>query len=452
MKEKLNQRELFHCKRGLMAVDPNLVLLLSACSGLLLALLAFFLPLKAAEGGPDFRSLFGVFLLGALTLPLLPSPEKIALAAVGLLLSLVLGAMQPLPRFCRNLPFWLGILVLVLGGTRFLVPDPVLFSYFAFAMTLGLSALAFFRQDGTESTAAMSALLAAAMVWGSRLGALQGGIPLVLALLVGGFLLLALFLRGGSLPMLGTLVLSGLSGWLLLAFLFEQPRLFGPFLCGLLLVLVLLPLRFLPEGLLPFAMVLFTGATLILVNRLFGIYGVALSGIPLLAFIPGERNGVALLSVFAGRTFLQLFLDRIGLSQMGVDITRVYAFAALALAVLLPFAIASLAQLEDRFLGFLAALFLLMLPGFVGFFAQVDALAAFFGGLVLVALVSYRETRMAPLLLAHSTLALLLAPWCLQVLTLPRQARLFGLLIVALIALLCAFIAFFRSSLRSRPA
>lgn len=435
-----------------MAVDPHLVLLFSACSGLVLAILAIFLPPKTEGASADFRSLFGVLFLGALLLPLLPGPEKAWLAGIGLALSLVLGWIHSLPRFARNLPFWLGILLLVLGGARFLVPDPVLFSYFAFALTLGLSSLAFFRQDGTETTAAMSAILAAAMVWGSRLGSLQGALPLVLAFLVGGFLLLALFLRGGSLPMLGTLVLSGLSGWLLLAFLFEQPKLFLPFLCGLLLVLVLLPLRFLPETLVPFAMVLFTGATLVLVNRLFGIYGVALAGIPLLAFIPGEANGVVLLSVFAGRTFLQLFLDRIGLTQMGVDITRVYAYAALALAILLPFAIARLALLEDRFLSSLGGLFFLVLPGFIGFFAQVEALAAFLGGVVLVALVSYRETRLAPLLLAHSTLALLLAPWCLQVLTLPRMVRLFALLIVALIALLCAFIAFSRSALRSRSA
>jgi hypothetical protein len=197
---------------------------------------------------------------------------------------------------------------------------------------------------------------------------------------------------------------------------------------------------------------------LILANRLFGIYGVSLAGLGLLAIWPEEEKKIeVVLTVFAARPLLQLYLLRTGLNEAGVDITRTYAFAALFLAVLLPFILGATRRFfrEDRLFSGLILLALLLLPGFVGFFLHIEALAALLAGGLITALVFgiYEESEgslsLSSLSLSSLSFALLLAPWFMQVINLPRLPRLISFLVLAFVFSLCLLFASFRSSRRS---
>lgn len=405
--------------------------------GILLVILAIAverIPLR-----PLFRLIpFVLALLMGGTLMVLVSPQKGGLATLGILLGLVLASLHWESRLGN-----IGILVALLGLGHAVFGNAILFSYYGIGIVLGLAALGtllpFNGNEESPETIATAALLVAGIVWGDRIRPVFALYPMALICIIG----ILLFLKDRKLdpypPYLSLLILA-LGGWLV-ALLFGIPAL--PVLLGVVAVAVLALLGKYPT----WAVVLLGGMTLVLANRLFGSYGVALAG---MAFLLVAQPILA--SVFGARALLQIFLLRTGIQGSGIEITQVYAFAALAIAFLIPLALLEIRPFfEDRVLYVVGGLSLLLLPLALGFLASIMPLAAYLAGLTIALLVlgSYRigYEGLAGLTLGHAALSILAAPWLVTVLALPRIPRAIGLLTLALIGLICLCYAYFR-----RPA
>lgn len=387
-----------------------------------------------------FRPLFRLipFVLAVLlggTLMVLVSPLKGALATLGILLGLMQASLHWESRLGN-----IGILVAVLGLGHAIFADAILFSYLGIGVVLGLATLGtllpLLDNGDSYETIAAAALLVAGIVWGDRIRPLFALYPMALICIIG----ILLFLKERKLdpyPPYFSLLLLALSGWLV-ALLLGIPAL--PILIGVVAVALLVLLGESPQ----WAIVLLGGMTLILTNRLFGVYGVALAG---MAFLLVSQTILA--SVFGARALLQVFLLRTGLQGSGIEITQVYAFAGLAIAFLIPLALLEIRPyFEDRMLFFVGGLSLLAFPLMLGFLASLMPLAAYLAGLMIALLVlgSYRMgySGLAGLTLSHMALAILAAPWLVTVLALPRVPRAIGLLLLALIGLFCLCYAYFR--------
>lgn len=189
---------------------------------------------------------------------------------------------------------------------------------------------------------------------------------------------------------------------------------------------------------------LVVGGTLLVVdNRLGGILAIALGGVALGVGLAGRASArpimTMLVAIFAARAWLQLFLDRTLLTGYGVDLTHPYAFAALVLGGLTPFAAMAVGRLArpNRALTAAWALAVTLAPAWVGYFIHVEALGALLAGLVLATFAmgvqpdAEREAdSLAPtLLVAQVATTLLAAPWLVNVMNATRQERLVVLLI-----------------------
>jgi hypothetical protein len=194
------------------------------------------------------------------------------------------------------------------------------------------------------------------------------------------------------------------------------------------------------------ALLVLAGGALVLDNRLGGVFAIGLGGLGLaLAFRPGARAAAVqplaalLVALFAGRVWLQLFLDRTLLTGYGIDLTHPYAFAGLILGGLLPFAAAAIGRLcrPDRLSVTLWAIALAVLPAWVGYFVHVEALGALLSGLTLAAFAlglpegPLPEARglAVPLLIATIASTMLSAPWLVGAMNATRQARVHALLL-----------------------
>ena len=450
-----------------MSIETNAYLqIIPGFFGLLLATFAFFRP-RSRTRPKNFRweAFLFLLLLGLLSCALAPQPNKGWLALAGVLFGGVFAFLHSLPRLARNRLFWLGTLLFFFSAARLLIPDPLLFSYLALGLLLGIavpSVFAVFEKDeGSEIdfTAALSGILTAALVWGQSLGHAQGSFPLFVLLICALFLCLAEFLdpKKEALVSVATVLLIAFAAWMTANSLFSAPALFYPLSIGLLLALSLLFILRLPGPLVPLSVLLISGMALLLANRLFGSYGVSLAGLGLLAIRPaGIKTEAVVLTVFAARPLLQLFLLRTGLNEAGVDITKTYAFAALFLAVLLPFVLGATRRFfrEDRLFSGIVLLAILLLPGFAGFFLHIEALAALLaGGLILALVFGLTEESdlfhfPSSLVLSGLSFSLLLAPWFMQVINLPRLPRLIAFLVLAFVFSACLIFASFRSSRR----
>lgn len=421
---------------------------------------------------------------------LAPSGEKAGLAIAGLLVAGALGwgmGMAPSWAFWRDEPArdlvaraaaGLGLLVL----TDALVPDPVLASYAVMGGLLGFACTALplalaghSRAEGLSSALGLVAVLGAGLVWGDRafpdvtLGSAWalgfGAIALGLAYVMTAIPRIASpFVTAGVAMALAAPL--GFWGFRLEANV-VLPSLMGLGLAIALSLLLLVSERTSREnaGPLPaLALVLVAGGCLLLANRLFGMFGVTLTGIGLsvLLLAKGRAPLLAgiLVSGFAGRAFLQLFLDRTYLNQYGVDLTHTYTSFGLIAAFFVPFALAALRRTiapAGIFLG-IEALVVLVLPALMGYFIHVDPLASYLAGLLVTVyvlgilaeegLTAYRfAPLMPPLLLSASAVSILSAPWLITVLNAPRKDRLivFAVVFVLLLAYLIALV-------RQRPA
>lgn len=415
---------------------------------------------------------------------LAPAGEKAALAIAGLVLGGGLGwgfAMAPSWFFWRDDPArdlvaraaaGLGLLVL----TDALVADPVMSSYVVTGGLLGLSCAALplalsghARAAGLSSALGLIAVIGAGVIWGDRLFpdvSIGSGWALAFAAISLGVAYAASFLPRQAAPFVTPPFLMALAAplgyW---GFHMEHPVVL-PSLLGLGLALILSLLLFFSErvpeensGPLPaLTLVLVAGGCLLLANRLFGMFGVTLTGIGLSVLLLAQGRAPLLTGIlvsgFAGRAFLQLFLDRTYLNQYGVDLTHTYTSFGLIAAFFVPFALAALRRTiapSGLFLG-LEALAVLLFPVLMGYFIHVDPLASYLAGLLVTVyvlgilaeegLTTYRfAPLMPPLLLSAAALSILSAPWLITVLNVTRKERLIvfagvvALLLVYLIAL-----------------
>ena len=427
-------------------------------------------------------ALMAVSALG--TFFLAPSGEKAGLAIAGLVVGGLLGwgfGMAPSWLFwrddaARNLiaraSAGLGLLVLVDA----LVADPVLSSYVVMGGLLGLSCTALplalsghARAEGLSSALGLIAVFGAGVVWGDRAFpevTLGSAWALGFAALALGISYALTAIPRTAAPFVAAVLAMALAAplgyW---GFRLESPVVL-PSLMGLGLALALSLLLYFSEsvprdrsGPLPaLALVLVAGGCLLLANRLFGMFGVSLAGIGLSVLLLARGRAPLLTGIlvsgFAGRAFLQLFLDRTYLNQYGVDLTHTYTSFGLIAAFFVPFALAALRRTiapAGLFLG-LEALAVLVLPVLMGYFIHVDPLASYLAGLLVTVyvlgilaeegLTAYRfAALMPPLLLSAASVGILSAPWLITVLNVPRKDRLivfsavFVLLLIYLIAL-----------------
>lgn len=193
------------------------------------------------------------------------------------------------------------------------------------------------------------------------------------------------------------------------------------------------------------ALLVVAGALLVLDNRLMGILGIGLGGVGLVlggrAGAPMRSLMVLVVTIFAARTWLQLFLDRTMLTGYGVDLTHPYAFAALIVGGLLPWAAVTVGRLirTEPPLAVAWALVVALSPVWIGYFIHVEALGSLLAGLVLAAFLLGAARPESPeaeggpfaatLLMTVVPSTLLAAPWLVQVMNATRQERLVMLLI-----------------------
>jgi hypothetical protein len=415
---------------------------------------------------------------------LAPSGDKAGLAIAGLVVAGALGwgfGMAPSWLFWRDVPArdllaraaaGLGLLLL----TDALVPDPVLSSYVVMGGLLGLACTALplslaghSRAEGVSSALGLIAVIGAGVVWGDRAFpdvTLGSAWALGLAALTLGISYAMTWLPRNAAPFVGAAVLMALVAPLGYWGFRLESNVVLPSLMGLGLAIALSLLLMVSErttrehaGPLPaLALVLVAGGCLLLANRLFGMLGVSLTGIGLSVLLLAQGRAPLLTGIlvsgFAGRAFLQLFLDRTYLNQYGVDLTHTYTSFGLIAAFFVPFALAALRRTiapAGIFLG-MEALVVLVLPALMGYFIHVDPLASYLAGLLVTTyvlgilaeegLTAYRfAPLMPPLLLSAAAVSLISAPWLITVLNAPRKDRLivfacvFALLLVYLIAL-----------------
>lgn len=476
---------------------PPMLWLLAALAAVAVAGVALYRNLRATDSGnlPPSGALRWLppallVLMGLGAFALAPSPDKAMLAIAGLLGGGALAwAFGMGPAWC----FWqegpardllgrwacgLGLLILVDA----LVPDPVLASYAVMGLLLGMSATALplalaghARAEGLASALGLVAISGAGLVWGDRAFA-DVSVGSAWALALSGLALAVSYamtaLPRTAAPFLGALLAMALAAPLgfwgfRLGVPVVLPSLLGFGLAAALALLLFVSERVPRErtGPLPaLVLVLVAGGCLLLSNRLFGMVGVTLTGIGLSSLLLAQGRvpllaGI-LVSGFAGRAFLQLFLDRTYLNQYGVDLTHTYTSFGLIAAFFVPFALAALRRsiAPTGFLLGVEALAVLVLPALMGYFIHVDPLASYLAGLLVTlyvlgvlaeeGLTAYRfAPLMPPLLISASAVSILSAPWLITVLNVPRKDRL--IVFAALIVLLLAYLV---ALLRERPA
>lgn len=406
-------------------------------------------------------------LLAAGAYMLAPGADKGLLAISGLFAGGLMGwafGMGPTVLFWRDEPTrdllartslaLLGLLVI-----ERLVPDAVLASYAVMGGLLGLASAAMplaltahARAEAMSATLGIVSIAAAGLVWGDRVAAAgplaaPWALALMALMLVVGYA--STWLPRVASPFVAPLLLAALvapiGAWgLRLAPQVLWPSLLG-FALAAALALVWLACERIPRErsgtLLELAMVLVAGGCLLLANRLFGMFGVCLTGIGLTLLLLARGRAPMLAGIlvagFAGRAFLQLFLDRTYLNQYGVDLTHTYTSFGLIAAFLVPFALVALRRdlAPSGVLLALEALAILLFPPLMGYFIHVDPLASYLAGLLvtlyvlgILAPTGFGEGRFAalmpPLLLSAAASSLLAAPWLITVLNAPRQDRL----------------------------
>jgi hypothetical protein len=368
----------------------------------------------------------------------------------------------------------LGSGLAFVAALALLIPDPTSLANALVGLLAGWAALALYARLATDAVwpapfgLVTVAAVSAAAAWGEKLhvGANLGA-PLAVG--VGTSLAVGLTVaslmskpegdtRVPGLPgLLVAFVITAGLGSALAAWAYGQPLgLVGALVLGA-LAGVLLPLTQ-PAGagttpLRALVALAIGGAILIVDNRLMGVVAIALGGVGLgLGAIgrPSARGVMALLvGIFAARAWLQLFLDRTLLTGYGVDLTHPYAFAALILGGLMPFAALAVGQLArpNRYLVAVMAAVAVLAPAWIGYFIHVEALGALMAGLVLAAFALGAQADAdghsrvgtagvaATLLVAQVATSLLAAPWLVGVMNATRQERLVGLLLgLALVA------------------
>lgn len=496
---------------------PPILWLLAALAAVAVAGIALYRNLRAPDSGnlPPSGALRWLppallVLMAVGTFALAPSSDKATLAFAGLLgggaLAWALG-MGPAWCFWQEgsqrdlLARWacgLGLLVLVDA----LIPDPVLASYAVMGLLLGMSATALplalaghARAEGLASALGLFAASGAGLVWGDRafadvsvgsawalaLSGLALAVSYVISATMGGNAL-ADKLSGAEgattplprtvAPFLGSLLAMALAAPLgfwgfRLGASVVLPSLLGFGLATALALLLLVSERVPRErtGPLPaLVLVLVAGGCLLLSNRLFGMVGVTLTGIGLSTLLLAQGRAPLLAGIlvsgFAGRAFLQLFLDRTYLNQYGVDLTHTYTSFGLIAAFFVPFVLAALRRsfAPTGILLGIEALAILVLPALMGYFIHVDPLASYLAGLLVTlyvlgilaeeGLTTYRfAPLMPPLLVSASAVSILSAPWLITVLNVPRKDRL-----VVFVVLIVLVLAYLIALLRQRPA
>ncbi|MNX35435.1 hypothetical protein D3C86_657010 [compost metagenome] len=476
---------------------PPLLWLLAALAAVAVVGFALFRNFRApeSESRPPVGALRWlppalIVLMAVGTFGLAPSPDKGGLAIAGLVVAGALGwgmGMGPSWAFWRDEPArdllaraaaGLGLLVL----TDALVPDPVMASYVVMGGLLGFACTALplalaghTRAEGLSSTLGLMAALGAGLVWGDRAFpdvSLGSAWALGFAALTLGISYAMTWLPRSAAPFVGAGLAMALAAPLgFWGFRLEAnvvlPSLMGLGLAVALSLLFLVSERTSREnaGPLPaLALVLVAGGCLLLANRLFGMFGVSLAGIGLSLLVVAQGRAPLLAGIlvsgFAGRAFLQLFLDRTYLNQYGVDLTHTYTSFGLIAAFFIPFALAALRRTiapAGIFVG-IEALAVLVLPALMGYFIHVDPLASYLAGLLVTTyvlgilaeegLTAYRfAPLMPPVLISASAVGILSAPWLITVLNVPRKDRLivFACLTLLLLAYLIALV-------RQRPA
>lgn len=473
--------------------DLPFLLWLVASAGALLPFAAALVRGTRLSGGSQepagsFKGMSAAVLLVLALLGYLvsPSPDKGAFTALGLLagggLGLLLG-LGPSSLAWRDVPSRdvlarSGLFLACLLAADLLIPDPVLLSYAVVSFLMGLSAVALPlalvdhpRAGNFSASLAIAGVLGAGVVWGDRAlgaGSLGSSWALGFGALSLAFAYLSSFLPRPWAPFaasaLCAAVVFPLGAWIVrLQPAFLMPCLLGLTLAVLLALCVLLLERAEGAGPLPtIALVLVAGGTLLLANRLYGMYGVTLAGLGLMPLVVTGVRAVPLaalvLAAFAGRAFLQVFLDRTYLRQYGADLTHVYTSFGLLAALLMPYALLAMRQAYAPRSVLLAieALLALALPWLVGYFLHVDPVASYLAGLLMATFVfgllgEAKLTRfpfdalMPPLVIAASAASLVGAKWMVTVMNAPRMERL------AVFLVLLLFMAFYLTVLLRRP-
>lgn len=363
----------------------------------------------------------------------------------------------------------LGTGLAFVAALALLIPDPTSLANALVGLLAGWAALALYARLATDAVMPAPfglvtvAAVGAAAAWGEKLH-IGANLGAPLAVGVGTVLAVGLTVaslmskpegdtRAPGLPGLSVafVITAGL-GSALAAWVYGQPLgLVGALVLGA-LAGVLLPLTQSAGGgttpLRALVALAIGGAILIVDNRLMGVVAIALGGVGLgLGAIgrPSARGVMALLvGIFAARAWLQLFLDRTLLTGYGVDLTHPYAFAALILGGLMPFAALAVGQLArpNRYLVAVMAAVAVLAPAWIGYFIHVEALGALMAGLVLAAFALGAQADQngvsrvggtagvaATLLIAQVATSLLAAPWLVGVMNATRQERLVGLLL-----------------------
>lgn len=435
------------------------------------------LPGGADEPPGSLRGVSGALLLVLALLGYLvsPSPDKGALTAGGILVGGGLGLVFGLGP---SLLLWrddsgrdalaragLGLAFLV-AADHFLT-DPVLLSYAVVSFLIGLAVVALplalvdhGRAGGVSASLAVLGVLGAGLVWGDRAlpaGSLGSAWALGFGSLTLAFAYLTSFLPRAWAPFAGALLAAAVAvpfgAWIVrMPPWFVVPGVLGLVLAMLLAGYVLLSERVEKAGPLPtLALVLVAGGTLLLANRLYGMFGVTLAGLGLIPLLLAGQRALSLgglvLAAFAGRALLQVFLDRTYLRQYGADLTHVYTSFGLLAALMMPYALVAVRQAyapRAVLLG-IEALFALALPWLMGYFIHVDPVASYLAGLLMVTFVlgllgEAQITRfrfhalMPPLVLAASAASLVGAKWMITVMNAPRLERLVVFLILLALA------------------
>lgn len=208
-----------------------------------------------------------------------------------------------------------------------------------------------------------------------------------------------------------------------------------------------------PDRAIALACLVAGGALLVVENRVAGIAGVALGGLSLGVMLRAVEGApwtrmllVWLLAVFASRTWLQLFFERVEFTHYGVDITHPYATVGLLLGALAPAALMGRPTASHWMARLGLTLGALALPAALGYLLHIEALAAAWMGLIVsgfvlmaarAELTEENLTHPGPppiapgLLLTHGAVALLAAPWLVAALDATRLERVVVLLILA---------------------
>lgn len=437
----------------------------------------------------------------------------IALAVAGVASGfLVLGPAWVIEGGDRKLlgPGNMGFLVAGLAAAALAVPDVGVRPWIALGAAVGaaLPALAAGvfglerRAYAGAVLAAQAAAIAGAMVWGDRLRPQHNlGIGLALgfsgaAIVVGAAAAAGVPARMGPLavPVAGGLLTAAVS-YPVLALALREPAMAVPAAIGggmaaLLAGVVGVASGFggppggaeapASDGVPPAAkwsrepathflavmLLILAGGSLLLINRLYGMPGLSLAGIGLIALSAGDARGVRWLAallpaIFGGRALLHLFLDRTYLRLEGVDVTQTYAFAALILGFVVATALVRFRShlAHGPLAGGAAVLLLAASPVLVGYFIHILPLAGFAAGVLaagfgLAALCDGLEagaSRLAPYLVVVTGGAAIAAPFLQEVINAPRQQRILVFLVVSAVALWYA-VSTLRSQLQRSAA